>query len=384
LEELEARVESVEPNPFEDTTPHTTDQVSRTEHENLCSLIDDLRMTQMEQPVGLPPGVLDRITTLEEDCSTMEQKLGDTASYTFEGLTFGCEDDILKLLGSGLDEVHSGLFLDLVGTTSRLEDDFSSGKEYADKTRSARTVGITPLEADQMSTMPNTTVLFLFEKNAGKKIAVEEDDGWGYRMESFDRYTGAKGKAVRTDLTTRVKNLTTTVKGSIVGQGPGQRLARHLLTEVVRQVSELTNFLTDYQSELENECNYPSKVAWRYLGITTRSIFNFLIPPRMEVAAVGDLGSRPSRARIIWAVLQVHIRMNALADCAFKSHPVLTTTMSSFIMKNRIDSSQLDAVIAKCDLISKSTGASDKRVGVLETNAKATAINIMTIKAKIK
>ena len=76
--------------------------------------------------------------------------------------------------------------------------------------------------------------------------------------------------------------------------------------------------------------------------------------------------------------------MNSMIDCGFKAHPVLTTTMTSFVMKNRIDSSQLEAVVAKCDLISKSGAGMDKRVGVLETNAKTVAADIKFFKGKIK
>ena len=133
-----------------------------------------------------------------------------------------------------------------------------------------------------------------------------------------------------------------------------------------------------------NECNYPTKVAWRYLGISVRSLLNYLIVPRMEVAGLNDISSKANKARIIWAMLQVHVRMNSLIECGFKSHPVLTTTMTTFVMKHQIDSSQLEAVVTKCDLISKSGAAIDKRVSVLETNSKTVATDIKFMKTKIK
>jgi hypothetical protein len=319
---------------------------------------------------------------LEEDIGALNQRVGSDSSYTFEELVFGSASDVLQALGSSLDDVDVGSFLDIVGATARLEDTFSSGKEYSDKKRSAHHVGSTALASDQMATLDFTTVLFFFEKTPGKKIPVEEDEGWGHKMDNFDRYTGAKGKAVRSEITTKVKNLSTRVKGSVLGTGSAQRLARHLISEVLRQVSEFTNFLTDYQGELENECNYPTKVAWRYLGISARSIFNYLIVPRMEVAGLDEIGSKSSKSLIIWAILEVHMRMNSLISCGFKPHSVLTTTMTTFVMKNRIDSSQLEAVVTKCDLISKTNNGLDKRVGVLETLSKTVAADMKTLKSR--
>jgi hypothetical protein len=349
---------------------------------HLTSMVNDLLKNQDHHQPDLPMDTLQRITALEEGALALDKKVGGDSTYVFEEYVFGSDLDVLTLLGSSLDEVDVGLFLDLVGATSRLEDSFSSGKEYTDKERSASHVGISALAADQMATLDFTTVLFFFEKSPGKKLPVEEDDGWGHKMESFARYTGAKGRAVRGEISTKVKNLTTKIKGSVVGSGVAQRLSRWLTAEVIRQVSELLNFLTDYQGELVNECNYPDKTAWRYLGICARGILSYLIVPRMEVAGVNDIGARPTKARIIWAVMQVHIRMNSLISCGFKPHSVLTTTMTTFVMKNRIDASQLESVTIKCDSVVKSNAGLDKRVGYLEVLSKTLSTDVKTLKAK--
>ena len=57
------------------------------------------------------------------------------------------------------------------------------------------------------------------------------------------------------------------------------------------------------------------------------------------------------KAQILWATLQVHNRINAIIKAGFKSHFVLTTAMSDFIMKNRIDVSQLEAVEKKITVV---------------------------------
>ena len=84
----------------------------------------------------------------------------------------------------------------------------------------------------------------------------------------------------------------------------------------------------------------------------------------------------------MWAILEVHIRMNSLISCGFKPHPILTTTMATFVMKNRIDASHLEAVVTKCDLLVKTTTGLDKRVGVMETLSKTLQADLKACKAK--
>ena len=79
-----------------------------------------------------------------------------------------------------------------------------------------------------------------------------------------------------------------------------------------------------------------------------------------------DLTDTTNKARIIWAIMQVHIRFNQLLKAGFKAHPVLTRAMSAYIMKNRVDGSQMDAM--------------DKRVSVAETLAKATAADLKVLR----
>ena len=117
-----------------------------------------------------------------------------TESYVFEDMVFSCPEDLLRLLGSSLDDAHVGLYWDPVGVLAQLEERFGSGKEYTDKTYSADRCELTPLAADQMASMDHPTTSYFFEKTAGKKGVVEADDGWGHRMESYDRFTGAKGQ----------------------------------------------------------------------------------------------------------------------------------------------------------------------------------------------
>lgn len=347
-------------------------------------MVQSLMNQHGNAPPALPADTLQRIDTLEDDVTVLGQQLQSSGSYTFETFVFHSEAELLRVLDSSIGDGHVGWYLDIVGVLTRLEDVFATGKEYADKRRAAELAKLTPLAADNMASMEVSTVLYLFEEKAGKKNPVDEDDGWGHRMESIDRYTGVKGKPVRTVITTKARDLTTKVKGSILGTGVAQRLAKHLLTEVNTQIGALTTFLTDYHNELQNECNYPSKVAWQYLGICTRAIIKHLIVPRLAVSGIEDVCSKANQTTILFAVLEVHQRMNALIACEFKSHAVLTTTMSTFVMKHRIDASQLEAVGAKCEAVSKSSSLVEKRVAVLEVSSKAASADLKFLKTKVK
>ena len=99
-----------------------------------------------------------------------------------------------------------------------------------------------------------------------------------------------------------------------------------------------------------------------------RAICEFLVPPQTGVAALSNISSTPVKAKIIWSILQVHVRLNSIIDAGFKSHSVLTTAMADFIMKNRIDGAQLESV--------------EKRIGQLESGAKSAASDLKTLKAK--
>lgn len=67
----------------------------------------------------------------------------------------------------------------------------------------------------------------------------------------------------------------------------------------------------------------------------------------MEIAAVGNLDSARSKALVTWAVMQVHIRIEEIIEAKFKAHHVATTAMSNFVMKTRVDTSQVTAVASE-------------------------------------
>ena len=91
----------------------------------------------------------------------------------------------------------------------------------------------------------------------------------------------------------------------------------------------------------------------------------------MEVAAVTFLSSNRSKALVIWVVLQVHIRLEDIIQAKSKSHQVITTAMSNFVMKTRVDRSQVDALGSKIGEATKSSAACEKKASSLEADFKS-------------
>jgi hypothetical protein len=58
--------------------------------------------------------------------------------------------------------------------------------------------------------------------------------------------------------------------------------------------------------------------------------------------------------------------MKDIIGAGFKAHPVITTSMSNFLMTNRVDPTQIDDIVKKADASSKFAS----RIQVLEQELK--------------
>jgi hypothetical protein len=369
---LEARLGALEvsPNPFAGPNLGADPKASQSELDALKAMVHSAIINPRHTTPTVPQDVLDRIIELEVAALDQAPVDVESAPYSFEDYTFTSAEDLVNQLGSLLDGVNVGQFVDTFGLTCRLEDSFASGKDYADKRRATATAGISALEADNMSTLEHTSIPFFYAKAPGKPLAVDEDAGFGHRLETFSKFNGGQGKSTKSELSRKVLQVITRIRGTISGNDIAKRLARHLLTEVKIQVGRISSFFADYYGVLTDECHYTPKAAWRFIGVSFRAICNYLVPPRIAISALDDLAQRPIKAQIIWGILQVHNRLNSIISAGFKSHSVLTTAMADFIMKNRIDGAQLEAA--------------EKRIGHLETAAKTAAADIKVIKTKGK
>ena len=161
------------------------------------------------------------------------------------------------------------------------------------------------------------------------------------------------------------------IKGTIKTNNAATDLAKHLLTEVTSQLTELLALLSDWHEDLTEQCDYQSTQAWQFIGLSVRAMMDFLVPPRMAVSAITNFTLPENKASVIWAVLSEHIRMKELVVVDFKSHHVVTTAMSNFIMKTRVDRSLVTQVEDKASVNTKAITATDKRLATLETDLKS-------------
>ena len=135
--------------------------------------------------------------------------------------------------------------------------------------------------------------------------------------------------------------------------------------------------------ELLHMCNYTTSVAWKFIGVCTRAVMDHLVPPQMEVASLGpNLDSADVKAKVIWAVLSVHLQMDEVITQGFKSHQVITTAMSGFLMTHRVDSSQMDSLLERTTVIGKSNQGMEKFRAAQEATNKSVADSIKILKAK--
>ena len=347
----------------------------RSDIDQLRTLMQDFINEQGNNDVEamLPPNLQTRVLDLEDGLVDLKHRVIGTNTYEFDGNVYGGPGDVLKHLGESLDPVMIGMFFDIFTGMARLNERFGEGKELTDRIHSAQRLDekISSMDAETMATMEMSTSLFLFEKNAGKKNPTRPEEGFGHRMATYAKFSGEEGTPVRSEIQVRLRKVINSIKGTIKGSGPAQSLAKHLLQEVTFQASELVGFISERFQELTCQCNFTREPAWNFIGICTRALLDHMVPPRLEVSALEDFASPDNKAKIIWAILSVHIRMKEIIDSKFVAHPVITTAMSNFLLKTRVDGTLVTTLDAKVKEVLKTTQTNDKKLVTVEADLKA-------------
>ncbi len=189
-------------------------------------------------------------------------------TFEFGGDFYSGPQDVLSNLGTSIDQIHVGMFLEIFGAFSRLHDSFADGKEYADKQRSAKYLEATTLEVDAMATMEQSTPSSLYEKQRGKRAPMDANSGFGEELSTYAKFSGENsGRSVRSEMSRKLTLLITTIKGAISGFGKGACLARLSLERTWVQVNFLFSFWIDWHMKLLHMCNYTTTVAWKFIGV---------------------------------------------------------------------------------------------------------------------
>ena len=310
-----------------------------------------------------------RISELETRMFSLQAATNGGGTYNYGDLRFQSADDVEKLLTEELPNASIADFPELFGILCQVSDKFTDGKTYADKSRSSLSIESTNAEVDVMATMTHPVPLVLYSKAEGKVTLMDPEKGFGHQLDTYTKFSGRQA-SFRQVVTRRVNDLLLSIRGNLRTSGICADLSRHLCSETKNQLAEMLTLLADWHDELTNQCDYPSKIAWEFEGFMIRAIMEHLAPPRIEVASVSGLSSTRSKALIIWGILQVHVRLNEIIDAKFKAHPVVTTAMTNFNMKTRVDKSHIDDVTDKMKDSMKTVTASEKRLASLESELK--------------
>ena len=364
---------------------------SNVDRSELRGLFDKIAVLEGEQRelaslVSMyPRGLDERLASVEEKMAEISDAADASGLYVFGDWRFQSAVDVERFLGDELQDVSIADFPELFRLLCQVSDKFTDGKTYADKSRSSQSIESTNAEVDVMATMSHPLPLVLFGKTEGKATLMDPEKGFGYQLDTYPKFSGRQS-AFRQVITRKTNDLLLTIRGNLKATGRASDLAKHLCSETRNQLAEVLALLSDWHDELTNQCDYTSKVAWEFEGFVIRAVMEHLAPPRMEVASVSGLSSSRSKSLIIWAVLQVHARLISLIEAKFKSHAVVTTAMSHFIMKTRVDRSHVVDVGEKLKESLKDKTALEKRIASLESELKtfkqATGNKLSTLEKK--
>ena len=332
-------------------------------------LIQSERISERNVPDPSMNLIPSRMSELEVKIQSLIAASDGGGSFAFGGHRFQSPSDVERILEEELPDASIADFPELFGILCQVSDKFTDGKAYADKSRSSLSIDSTNAEVDVMATMTHPVPLVLFSKAEGKSTLMDPEKGFGHQLDTYSKFSG-KQAAFRQVITRRTNDLLLSIRGNLRSTGVCADLSRHLCAETKNQLAEILTLLADWHDELTNQCDYPSKVAWEFEGFMIRAIMEHLAPPRVEVASVSGLSSSRSKSLIIWAIMQVHVRLNEVIEAKFKSHPVVTTAIANFTMKTRVDRSHIMDVTEKMKDATKSSVNTEKRIASLEAELK--------------
>ena len=347
MRKLEALVQSQSPRNAHVPPANTSWSGMQLEMDRLASQIAMLESRDRHlHAVG--PQVAAKLESLDRGFRDMRQQLTAGNVYRFGGKHFASYEDVVEHLGVSLESASVGWFLDVCGALSQLGERFFEGAEHANFLKASKGVLQTGAwETAMMGHMSSHGIRHLFESGtSGKRTLVDADAGFGHRLSTMEKHNGS-GCSQRLEITELVDKHIASLEGCMPSEGTSAHLAAHLSHRVRHQVASLLSWMEQWHSELLLQCGYQTKEAWTFIGQCVRETMAYLAPPRVKVSHLEEWSTPSNKARIIWAMLEVHIRMDEVISARFKSHSTVTTVMSNFIMKTRVAESSVSDLAKK-------------------------------------
>jgi hypothetical protein len=258
-----------------------------------------------------------------------------------------------------METLNVGHYTDFFNTLSNSDQKHNGAKEWAEEHANSHKAGVTPLITKAVWSLKQEFVVCLCAKTEGKTELVPEGEGFGGFFGSHKKFSG-KGLAsvaardtLKRRCTDHLKALEKVIKMAYPVGSKARALLLRMIELTKAAITAWLDFCGEYYSELVDICNHPEAVAWQFVGVIFRHICKALSKFRIPVSELSDFKDPETKAEILWAFMSSLSCMESIIDADFKSHPVVTSAMSTFLMQNRVDKSDFEAAEEKLAKFSK-------------------------------
>jgi hypothetical protein len=267
-----------------------------------------------------------------------------------------------------------------------------TGKEQSDRKYAAQKANVhSALEADLVASMGHERPLCLYSKD--KKVLATHDKGFA-ACPSYEMWMSGGTQSHWCQLDYDFKAFCTGLTGRISTRGRsiggGELLAEYLITLMLSHFVKLAAFMNDFYRELVEVAKFRKEKAWILVGQCVACVFESMRPFRSAVTLIEDPTTVQNKSAFIWAVFQSHRVMDEFMLVGFKGHPGIVKQMSLFMVTERVDPSEVLAMVSK---VSKAEVAADKATaeakrlteanGALKRRLDSLSENFETFKKKV-
>jgi hypothetical protein len=154
---------------------------------------------------------------------------------------------------------------------------------------------------------------------------------------------------------------TDTLRHRIAENLPGEAMdvARQMLSDSVRFLHELSNWISQHYYEVRTRSGTSDKECWGLISHCVRTIFSVLGTARSPGSGTFAEGAKASS--ILWGTLQAHRVMRDLISDNFAGHPKLSHVLNLHLQDNMVPKSQFEELEVL-------VGKQDARIRALSTN----------------
>jgi hypothetical protein len=107
-------------------------------------------------------------------------------------------------------------------------------------------------------------------------------------------------------------------------------------------------FIDMFYLDLVAKCKFDEAKAWKLVAVYVAAIFKATQPFRSKVILLEDSTKLTQKAAFMWATFQTHRVIQTFISVQFQSHPFIVTEISLFMVRERVDSKEVENLATKC------------------------------------